>query len=134
MGGLVVDTSALVAIINAEPEAVAFLEALISADRICLSTGTVHELHCVMQRYRREDGPALLEGLLTKLEPELIAFDSAQMEIACKAYAKYGRGSKHAAGLNMADCFAYALSIALDLPLLFKGNDFTHTNIKNALA
>jgi ribonuclease VapC len=132
MSGLVVDTSALVAIINGEPEAAAFLQLLISADRVCLSTATAHELNCVMQRYRREDGPKLLAGLLEKLEPEMLPFDAENLVIANNAYETYGRGSKHAAALNMADCYAYALAKAIDLPLLFKGNDFIHTDVRAA--
>lgn len=129
---MVVDTSALVAVINAEPEAIEYLEMLVSADRICISTATVHELNCVMQRYRRSDGPQLLRGLLGQLRPEIITFDSNQVEVAGEAYAIYGRGSRHPAGLNMADCYSYALAKVLDLPLLFKGNDFVHTNIRQA--
>ncbi len=132
MAGLVIDTSALVAIINAEPEASHFLNALILADRICLSVATAHELNCVMQSARFEDGPDLLKGLLSKLEPEMIAFDVAQLEISRHAYRTYGRGSGHAAKLNMADCYSYALAKMLNLPLLFKGDDFTCTDINNA--
>ena len=126
---LVVDTSALVAIINGEPEAAEFLGILISADRICMSVATAHELNCVMQRYRHDDGQRLLDGLLQSLDPELISFDLAQLEIARAAYVLYGRGTGHRAGLNMADCYSFALAKALDLPLLYKGNDFIHTDV-----
>jgi ribonuclease VapC len=129
MAGLVVDTSALVVIINGEPEASSFLEILISASHICLSVATAHELTCVMRRYRADDGEKLLGGLLAQLQPEMVAFDIVHLEIARKAYALYGRGSEQAAGLNMADCYSYALAKALDLPLLFKGNDFIYTDI-----
>jgi ribonuclease VapC len=132
VSGLVVDTSALVAVINAEPEAVVFLEKLVAAERICVSTATVHELNCVMQCYRRSDGPGLLRGLLGRLRPEMIAFDNSQLEIAGEAYAMYGRGSQHPAGLNMADCYSYALSKVLGMPLLFKGDDFIHTDVHQA--
>lgn len=126
---LVVDTSALVAIINGEPEAVEFLGILISADRICMSVATAHELNCVMQRYRHDDGQRLLDGLLQSLDPKLISFDLAQLEIARAAYVLYGRGTGHRAGLNMADCYSFALAKALDLPLLYKGNDFIYTDV-----
>ncbi len=126
---LVVDTSALVAIINGEAEAPEFLKILISAGRVCMSVATAHELNCVMQRYRHEDGQRLLDGLLESLEPEFISFDLAQLEIARAAYVLYGRGTGHPAGLNMADCYSFALAKALDLPLLYKGNDFIHTDI-----
>ena len=126
---LVVDTSALVAIINGEPEAVEFLGILISADRICMSVATAHELNCVMQRYRHDDGQRLLDGLLESLDPEFISFDLAQLEIARAAYVLYGRGTGHRAGLNMADCYSFALAKALELPLLYKGDDFIHTDI-----
>ncbi len=133
MNGLVIDTSALISIINAEPEAVRFLEILVSADRLCMSTGTVHEVNCVLQRYRRDEGPELMSGLLGQLRPEIISFDIGQLEIARAAYVVFGRGAGHPAGLNMADCFSYALAKALDLPLLFKGNDFIHTDISPAI-
>lgn len=130
MSAFVVDTSALVAIVNAEPEATEFLELLISAERICLSVATAHELNCVMQSARFDDGQKLLNGLLAKLEPEMVAFTSEQLELARVAYKRYGRGSGHPARLNMADCYAYALAKWLSLPLLFKGLDFIHTDIQ----
>lgn len=133
MTGLVIDTSALVAVINGEPDAVRFLEALVSASRLCMSAATAHELNCVLLRHRRDDGPALLSGLLGRLEPEILPFDAVQLDIARAAYAFYGRGAKHKAGLNMGDCFAYALAKTADLPLLFKGNDFIHTDIRPAI-
>lgn len=132
MAGVVVDTSAWIAIVNAEPETEEFLKVLVAAEAIFMSAATAHEVNCVLQRYRQEDGPHLLNGLYERLEPQVIAFDQLQLEIARTAYMTYGRGSGHVAGLNMADCFSYALAKALDLPMLYKGNDFPHTDTKSA--
>ena len=133
MTDVVVDTSALVAIINNEPETDAFLDVLVLADPVFRSLASLHEAYCVMQRYRSDDGSELLRGLVDRLGVELVPFDLKQQEIARTAYARYGRGSGHRANFNMADCYSYALAKSLDLPLLFKGNDFVHSDILAAL-
>ncbi len=79
------------------------------------------------------NGALRLQTLIDGLPLEIIPFDAAQLDLAKAAYAEFGRGSGHAAKLNMGDCFSYALAKALDLPLLFKGNDFGHTDIASAL-
>ncbi len=129
---LVVDTSALVAILKAEPEASAFAD-LLAASRIYASSVTLFELHCVAIRSAGVIDPKAAASLLENLEISPVEFNAEQLDAAQIAYARYGRGTKHRAQLNMGDCFSYALARTRNLPLLFKGEDFIHTDIVPAL-
>ena len=129
---IAVDTSALVAIENAEPEAVAFTE-MIGTNSSIVSTATLLEAHCVSLRWADRIQPDRLTAVLDRLELTVAPFDGIQLEQARAAYSIYGRGTGHPAGLNMGDCFAYALAKTRKLPLLFKGDDFIHTDIEPAL-
>jgi len=129
---LVVDTSALVAILKSEPEASAFAD-LLAASRTYASQATLFELHCVAIRSAGIIDPGLAASLLDKLEISPVAFDTTQRAAAQIAYERYGRGTKHPAQLNMGDCFSYALARTRSLPLLFKGEDFIHTDIEPAM-
>lgn len=129
---LVVDTSALVAMLKAEPEASAFADILASS-RSFASNVTLFELHCVSIRSAGLIDPQTAALLLEKLEISPVEFDAQQLAAAQTAYMRYGRGTKHPAQLNMGDCFSYALARTLSLPLLFKGEDFIHTDIEPAL-
>ena len=75
-----------------------------------------------------------LQDLIESSRPEIRAFDVEQAGLAFAAYRRYGKGSGHRARLNLGDCAAYALARSLDLPLLFRGDDFGHTDIRSALA
>jgi len=130
---LVVDTSVLIAILNKEPEARLFATTCHAAETLFVSVATLHEAHCVAVRRRMEDGPARLDELAGRLELISVPFDRPQLAAARVGYAKYGRGTGHPANLNMGDCFAYALAATRDLPLLFKGDDFVHTDVRPAL-
>jgi len=130
--GLVVDTSALVAILKAEPEASAIADMLASSS-IYASNVTLFELHSVTIRSAGVIDPQAAASLLENLEISPVEFDAQQLAAALSAYARYGRGTKHPAQLNMGDCFAYALARTRNLPLLFKGEDFIHTDIVPAL-
>jgi ribonuclease VapC len=129
----VVDTSALAAILFREDDADRFRRYLDDYLYPVISTGTLHELYCVSRREKLTDGERQIETLLSLIEPELVPFDVNQLRAAKDAYARYGRGSKHRANLNMGDCFAYALAKTRGLPLLFKGDDFVHTDVEPAL-
>lgn len=133
MSGLVVDTSALVAILNQEPEARDFATACHDAETLMISAGTLHEANCVMVRSNIDEGTTRLDALVRRLDLTIAAFDAEQLEASRAAYMLYGRGTGHPALLNMGDCFAYALAKTRRLPLLFKGNDFVHTDIEPAL-
>lgn len=133
MSGLVVDTSVLIAILNREPEGRDFAAACHSADTLLISAGTMHEVNCVVIRNDLSDGIARLGLLVERLQLAIVPFDLEQLAAARVAYVRYGRGTEHPAGLNMGDCFAYALARTRNLPLLFKGDDFVHTDIEPAL-
>lgn len=130
---LAVDSSALIAILAGEPEEAQFRQSLADADAVIISAATLHETYCVARRRLGNSGVARLDGMLNMVDPEIAPFDVGQLEAAKAAYAEFGRGSGHKAGLNMGDCFSYALAKTLDLPLLFKGDDFVHTDIQSAL-
>lgn len=126
---VIVDTSAVIAVIRAEPEADTFEEAFATAGVARISAATKLELAMVA-------GPrqwAHAEAFLTAARVKTVAFDSDQFDVARMAHERYGRGSGSPAKLNFGDCFSYALAKAYDEPLLFKGEDFTHTDIRSAL-
>lgn len=128
----VLDTSAIVAVLSAEVEAPAINAVLARSDRILLSAGTLLETHCVLSSERLRHLQATFAVLLAGLPIAIVPFDQAQLDVARAAYSIFGRGSAHAAGLNMGDCFSYALAKTHSLPLLFKGEDFAHTDITAA--
>jgi ribonuclease VapC len=129
---MVVDTSALVAILFNEPDAERFARALGEAPVRSLSAVTRVELSFVVEGRKGEAGRTDLELLLRTGNFEIVAVTPQQAEIAIDAFRRFGRG-RHRAGLNIGDCFAYALAAAMGHPLLFKGDDFIHTDIPSAL-
>ncbi|MVA98115.1 PIN domain-containing protein [Nitratireductor sp. CAU 1489] len=133
MTDFVADTSALIAILTAESEAEAFMAAFDSCEAYAISAATLHEAHCVARRAGLVDGNARLDRFVELTRPNVEPFDGRQLDVARDAYLRYGRGSGHRAGLNMGDCFSYALARTHGLPLLFKGDDFVHTDIEPAL-
>jgi len=125
---MIVDSSALVAILTAEPDA-AELAAAIQAHPCRISTATALETALVMQPAMAEE----VDELLDAARAELIPFDAAQLRHARDAMSRYGRGSGSPARLNFGDCFSYALAKVTGEPLLFKGDDFRHTDVTPAL-
>jgi ribonuclease VapC len=130
---MVVDTSALVAVLLREPEADQFSQALANAPIRLLSAVTRVELSFVIEGRKREAGRADLERLLQIGGFEVVSVTPRHAEIATDAFRRYGKG-RHQAGLNIGDCFSYALAVAMDDVLLFKGHDFIHTDIRPALS
>ena len=130
---IVVDTSALVAILFEEPEQRAFLEA-IDIEQAHVSAASILELHMVAAgRYagkRLNDVDPLIEQAGLIIEPVTLA----QLPLARGAFDRFGKGRGSEAQLNFGDCFAYALARSLDAPLLYKGGDFALTDVKTALA
>ncbi len=124
---MIIDTSALIAILDQEPEAERIARTLASTPERMLSAGTLVEIGIVMQARRGDDGARDVDLLLAKLRVEIVAFTARQAEIARKAFRRYGRG-RHDAKLNFGDCFAYALAKDQSAPLLFKGDDFSQTD------
>ncbi len=129
---VVVDTSALVAVLLGEPERDRFIALLSDAEDPLISAATLVESSIVMLAKTGPDGVNDLDELLTAAGVRSAAVDSAQAQLARDAFLRFGRG-RAPAGLNFGDCFAYALARVTDRPLLFKGNDFTHTDIRIAL-
>lgn len=133
MSGFVIDSSVLIAILAAEPEADQFNRHIDDNRNAVVSTATLHEAFCVASGERFREGPSRLGQMLDLIGPRIVAFDIEQLAVARAAYSSYGRGSGHRAALNMGDCFSYALAKTRNLPLLFKGDDFVHTDIVPAL-
>jgi ribonuclease VapC len=125
---MIIDISALVAILDQEPEAERIARTLASTPERMLSAASLVEIGIVMQARRGDDGARDLDLLLAKLRVEIAAFTARQAEIARKAFRRYGRG-RHDAKLNFGACFAYALAKDQSAPLLFKGDDFSQTDV-----
>jgi ribonuclease VapC len=129
---MVVDTSALLAIFLADPERRQFLDAITQGDTRYISAANVLETGIVLEARRGESAGREFDLFLHHAKFEVVPVDSDQIEIARVAWRKYGKG-RHPAGLNFGDCFAYALAKVLDQPILFKGDDFMHTDISPAI-
>ena len=130
---MVIDTSALVAMLNDEPEAERF-EAAVAADQARLmSTASYLETAIVIETRFGEPGGRELDLWLHRAAVDLVAVDADQADAARVAYRLYGKG-RHPAGLNYGDCFSYALAKVSGQPLLFKGDDFARTDIGVVLA
>jgi len=126
---IVVDTSALVATLLREPPAEACAAALEDADTILISAATYAE--AVIVADRRGFGQAMT-GTVEGLGMEVVSLTAAGVAQVRAAYAAWGKGI-HPAGLNLGDCFAYALARARDCPLLYVGDDFARTDIRPAI-
>lgn len=130
---IVVDSSALIAILKQEPDASALAEALAIRSPLFIAAPSYLECGIVVLSKFGPAGLAELEGLASHLKLDVVAFDGPLARIGLQAFRRYGRGSGHRAGLNFGDCFSYALASSRNLPLLFKGDDFLHTDIEPAL-
>jgi len=125
---MVIDTSAILAILQNEPERRKFNEAIESAETRSLSTASFVECSMILESRFGPDAVRDLDLFLAKAQITLVSVDADQADLARRAFREYGKG-RHPAGLNFGDCFSYALARALDGSLLFKGNDFNKTNI-----
>ncbi|WP_040856153.1 type II toxin-antitoxin system VapC family toxin [Thiorhodovibrio frisius] len=130
---MVVDTSALVAILTGEADACALLERLKLARRIVLCAANRTELLLVMQARFGSVGADRAKQFLALEEIQTQPLDEKLADGAAMAYRRFGKG-RHPAGLNFGDCFSYALAEHAGAPLLFKGDDFSRTDIRSALA
>jgi ribonuclease VapC len=128
---MVIDTSALLAILQDEPERRTFNEAIEAAESRSMSAATFVETSIVIEARYGAEGVRDLDLLISKAGIVLVAVDAEQAEIARTAFSRFGKG-RHAAGLNYGDCFSYALAKALGEPLLYKGGDFSRTDITAA--
>ncbi|MBL26090.1 MAG: hypothetical protein CMM50_00870 [Rhodospirillaceae bacterium] len=128
---MVVDASAVMAILQQEPEAARFAERIEAADIRLISAVSVLEIGIVAEARRGTVGATEVDTFLLTAELEIVPFDGEQAAIARNAFARFGKG-RHAAGLNFGDCAAYALAASQGLPLLYKGDDFAATDIPAA--
>jgi ribonuclease VapC len=130
---IVVDTSAVIAMMAEEAEAETFYGAMATASQRLMSSVIYYEAATVMlKRYGRE-GVADLRDFADRSAIELKDFTWEILTLAIDAYARYGKGMGHRPFLNLGDCISYALAKSLDAPLLFKGDDFAATDIKSCL-
>lgn len=129
---MIVDTSALLAILLNEPERTAFEETIASAAAPRMSAASYLEAGIVIDSRGNPVQSRMLDGLLAGADIAIAPVTAEQAAIAREAYRDFGRGSGHAAGLNFGDCFSYALAKASSEPLLFKGEDFIHTDVQRA--
>lgn len=130
---MVIDSSALLAILLDEPERRAFNEAIEQAAVRRLSVANLLETSIVIETRFGAEGLRDLDHFLAIAGIERVAVDLHQVELARRAFSQYGKG-RHPAGLNFGDCFAYALAKNLAEPILFKGRDFSQTDLEAVLA
>jgi ribonuclease VapC len=130
---MVIDTSAIVAAIAAEPDATRYEEAIKDAQTRLISAVTVLETQIVLQSHLGPSAVDRFHELIAQAAITVIPFDLPLANAAFETFRRYGKGRGHRAQLNIIDCVAYALARTRGLPLLFKGNDFAHTDITPAL-
>jgi len=126
---MVIDTSAVLAILQNEPERLRFSEALEDADIRSMSAASFVETSMIIESRYGSDGVRDLDLLIAKAAIVLEPVDTEQAHLARQAFRQYGKG-RHPAGLNFGDCFSYALARFAAEPLLFKGKDFSRTDIE----
>jgi ribonuclease VapC len=129
---MILDTSALVAVLLGEPEADAYTRLIHDAGRCLISAGTFLELSIVIERQAGPEAARQCDMFFRRAGIIIEPFTVEQAHIARQAFHDFGKG-RHRAGLNFGDCFAYALAKITGEPLLFKGKDFKKTDIVAAL-
>jgi ribonuclease VapC len=130
---VVIDTSAITAVVFGEPDAEMFLSAMLAnAGELQMSAGTAVEVGIVVEARQGAEATKDLAILVDRLGIETVPVDQVQVEAAVAAWRRFGKG-RHPAGLNLGDCFSYSLAKLTAAPLLFKGRDFGQTDIASAL-
>ena len=129
---MIVDTSAIVAMLQLEPEATTMLRLLSKRTDAKMSAATYLECGIVIDRERDARASANLDALIGRLRITIEPVTAEQARIARQAYRDFGKGSGHKAQLNYGGCFAYALAMERGEPLLFKGEDFVHAGVARA--
>jgi ribonuclease VapC len=129
---MVIDTSAIMAIYLEEPDDSIYVQAILNDATRLMSASTFFELSSAALRKRLPDPLTAIDAIMNRFRLMTVPFDREQALIARDAYRRFGKGVDPL-GLNLGDCFAYALSKQLNEPLLFKGNDFSRTDVISAL-
>ena len=130
---MIVDTSALMAILKREPEQAAFAAKLEAAQNVRISAATYFEASIVIDSLQKPELSRALDAILKRSGAVIEPVTREQAVLARSAYRDYGRGSGHPAKLNFGDCFSYALAYSFSEPILYKGDDFNHTDLRSAL-
>lgn len=130
---MILDSSAVIAILRDEPDAEQITRAMKSAHFRRMSAASFVEVANVIDSDRDAVASRRVDEIVREIGIKIEPVTERQARIAREAYRDFGRGSGHRARLNYGDCFAYALAKDLNEPLLFKGSDFTHTDIKSVL-
>jgi ribonuclease VapC len=125
---MVIDSSAILAILNDEPERRTFNEVIESAESRAISAATLVEVSIVIESRFGAEGIRDLDLFIERAGIEVVPMDREQAYVARRAYSRFGKG-RHAAGLNYGDCFSYALAAVRGEPLLYKGEDFGRTDV-----
>lgn len=130
---MIIDASALIAILRDEPEARTFAEAIAGTNTRRVSAVNYVEAAAVIDASRNPVASRRFDDLFREADLIIEQVTEAQARIAREAYRDFGKGSGHPAGLNFGDCFAYALAKTTGEPILFKGDDFSRTDLSAAL-
>ena len=130
---MIVDTSAVIAILRDEPDGATYGQALARAAEPKMSAGSYIETGIVVDLNRDPVLSGRLDDLLSAARISVAPVTKEQAEVARRAYRDFGKASGHPARLNFGDCFAYALARISGEPLLFKGDDFSHTDVEAAM-
>ncbi len=128
---MVIETSAVIAVLQDEPERRRLNEALDAAETRLMSTASFVECSIILEARHGEAGRDALDLLIAEAGIELVPVDVEQARVARRAFSQFGKG-RHPAGLNFGDCFSYALAKTTGRPLLFKGIDFARTDLTAA--
>lgn len=131
---MIVDTSAIIAMLKVEPEAETFAYRIYAEGGATLSAANYLEAGIVIDRARDPVVSAGLDALILELEMEISPVTALQAKLARQAYRDFGKGSGHPARLNFGDCFAYALATERGEPLLYKGDDFSRAGFARVVA
>jgi len=130
---MIVDSSALIAIMTQEPDGPALAKIMDGFEDLSISAAIYLETSIVIDKYRDSVLSASLDDLIHDLGIKVEAVTAEQARVARQAYRDFGRGSGHRANLNFGDCFSYALAKVKREPLLYKGDDFVHTDLRPAI-
>ena len=130
---MILDTSAVIAVLREEPEAAAFLEIIENTALVRISVASYFEASVVIDSSHDPIASRAFDDFFRESRIVIEPVTEAQARLARAAYRDFGRGGGHPAGLNFGDCFSYALAKDLGEPLLYKGNDFTHTDVMRAV-
>ena len=130
---MILDTSALIAMLTNEEDGDALSRVLDDQRVVRMSAASYLETAIVIDAHRDAAMSALLDDMIQDSEIVIEPVTPEQARIACQAYRDYGKGSGHKAQLNFGDCFSYALAREKREPILFKGDDFVHTDLRSAI-